>query len=65
MNGPIPFSVEQIRNMCARYAKGWSLVSLSEYFGISVTAVKARLKANRVTLRRPGAQVGKRKQRSI
>lgn len=64
MNGPIPFTEDQIADMCSRYRRGASLLKLSEHFGISITAVKYRLKINRVKLRRPGAPSGKRKSRS-
>lgn len=58
MNGPIEFTRVQLLNMCRSYKAGKSLNDLSQEYGISVTAVASRLKANGVKIRARGAPLG-------
>lgn len=58
MNGPIEFTREQLLNMCRSYKAGKSLNDLSQEYGISITAVTSRLKANGVKIRARGAPPG-------
>lgn len=55
MNGPIPFTDEQIQTLCSAYQDGASVSKLSDQFGVSITAIQSRLRANGVQLRRRGA----------
>lgn len=50
----IPFSDEQIQNLCASYEAGASIYALSVEYGISDTAVRYRLKVNGVKIRPKG-----------
>lgn len=58
MNGPIEFTREQLLQMCRSYRAGKSLNDLSQEYGISITAVTSRLKANGVKIRPRGAPAG-------
>ena len=58
MNGPIPFSDDQLRDMCKSYILGASLDAVSLEFGISKSAVSRRLKAAKVKMRPRGAPAG-------
>lgn len=60
MNGPIPFTDQQITEMCRMYRKGASLREISEKFGISTQAVRYRLQYRGVKLRPRGAPIGAR-----
>lgn len=62
MNGPIPFTREQLLHMCRSYKAGASLDALALEFGISKTAVSRRLRANNVKLRPRGCPAGGRSQ---
>lgn len=55
MKGVIPFTDEQIANMCSDYEAGASIESLSEEYGISRTAIQYRLRRNGVKIRSRGA----------
>lgn len=57
MRSVIPFTNEQIANMCSSYEKGASVEALSAEYGISRTAIQFRLRANGVTIRRRGAPI--------
>lgn len=54
----IDFTREQLLRMCRSYKAGASLHDLSDEYGISITAVAARLRANGVKLRPRGAPPG-------
>lgn len=51
----IPFTDEQIASMCSSYNAGASIEALSEEYGISLTAIKFRLRKNGVQIRSRGA----------
>lgn len=55
MKGVIPFTDEQIANMCSSYEAGASIEALSEEYGISSTAIQYRLRRNGVKIRSRGA----------
>lgn len=54
MNGPIPFTRWQLASMARMYRNGASFAEVSERYGISINAVKARLLKMGVKFRRPG-----------
>lgn len=60
MNGPIPFTKEQLNSMCDSYRAGSTIYAISMEYGISSTAVRDRLVAAKVKIRPRGSRKGKR-----
>lgn len=60
MNGPIPFTDEQLKAMCESYKSGSTIYAISAEYGISSTAVRDRLVAAKVKIRPRGSRKGKR-----
>jgi hypothetical protein len=64
MNGPIPFTKEQLEAMRDSYIAGSTIYALSVEYGISSTAVRDRLIAEKVRIRPRGSRKGKRDPRA-
>ena len=54
MKRPIPFSAEQLSEMCTAYENGQGMAEIGEKFGLSREAVQKRLIENGVQIRHRG-----------